>query len=109
MRKIMILQERCAKTEMEKILPITFHTIISKEGSAADFYNEMAKHETHFLAPNAKLKPGQRSLPALYNNGKASGLQQIPAAARPVSFGKWKRQRGALYTNRYGTRASPLL
>ncbi len=83
MRKIMILaREAGQQVEMEDITNESFLPASCFEGSVDDFYNEMAKQETHFqklykaaAAENCKLK-----FVAQYENGKASvGLKHIPA------------------------------
>lgn len=83
MRKIMILaREAGEQLEMEDISNTSFLPASCFDGSVADFYNEMAKHEAHFkalydaaAAQNCKLK-----FVASYENGKAAvGLQHIPA------------------------------
>ncbi len=82
MRKIMILaREAGEKIEMENISNIGFLPGSCFDGSVADFYQEMEKHEAHFKAlyneaanKNCKLK-----FVANYENGKATvGLQHIP-------------------------------
>lgn len=82
MRKIMILaREAGEKIEMENISNIGFLPASCFDGSVADFYQEMEKHEAHFKAlyneaanKNCKLK-----FVANYENGKATvGLQHIP-------------------------------
>lgn len=83
MRKIMILaREAGEQLEMEDITNTSFLPPSCFEGSVADFYTEMAKHEAHFkalydaaAAKNCKLK-----FVASYADGKAAvGLQHIPA------------------------------
>jgi aspartokinase/homoserine dehydrogenase 1 len=83
MRKIMILaREAGNKMEMEDITNNGFLPAACFEGSVADFYVAMAKHEAHFKAlydaaasENCKLK-----FVAQFENGKASvGLQHIPS------------------------------
>ena len=83
MRKIMILaREAGEKIEMENIANNSFLPASCFNGSVADFYQEMEKHEAHFKAlydaaakENCKLK-----FVANFENGKASvGLQHIPS------------------------------
>lgn len=83
MRKIMILaREAGEKIEMENIANNSFLPASCFNGSVADFYKEMEKHEAHFKAlydaaatKNCKLK-----FVANYENGKAAvGLQHIPS------------------------------
>ena len=83
MRKIMILaREAGEKIEMADITNNGFLPASCFNGSVADFYTEMGKHETHFKAlydaaakENCKLK-----FVAHYENGKATvGLQHIPS------------------------------
>jgi bifunctional aspartokinase / homoserine dehydrogenase 1 len=83
MRKIMILaRESGMPMEMDQIENNSFLPASCFEGSVADFYVEMEKHEEHFknlyneaFAKNCKLK-----FVATYQNGKANvGLQHIPA------------------------------
>lgn len=83
MRKIMILaREAGEKIEMENIANKSFLPASCFNGSVADFYKEMEKHEAHFKSlydaaakENCKLK-----FVASYENGKAAvGLQHIPS------------------------------
>jgi aspartokinase/homoserine dehydrogenase 1 len=83
MRKIMILaREAGEKIEMENISNNSFLPESCFEGTVADFYIEMAKHEAHFKAlyeaaakVNCKLK-----FVASFEDGKAAvGLQHIPS------------------------------
>ncbi|MDP1765146.1 MAG: bifunctional aspartate kinase/homoserine dehydrogenase I [Sediminibacterium sp.] len=83
MRKIMILaREAGQQLEMDDISNQYFLPLACFEGSVADFYDEMAKQESHFkklyeaaASENCKLK-----FVATYENGKASvGLRHIPA------------------------------
>lgn len=83
MRKIMILaREAGNKMEMEDITNNGFLPLECFDGSVADFYVAMEKHEAHFkaiydaaAAENCKLK-----FVAQFENGKASvGLQHIPS------------------------------
>jgi aspartokinase/homoserine dehydrogenase 1 len=82
MRKIMILaREAGAKLEMEDIANESFMPPSCMHGSVADFYTEMALHETHFASLYSKAEATGNKLKfvASYSNGKASvGLQQIP-------------------------------
>ncbi|MCW3107371.1 MAG: aspartate kinase [Segetibacter sp.] len=82
MRKIMILaREAGEKLEMEDITNNSFMPPSCMEGSVADFYKEMGRHEAHFAAlyNEAKNAGNKLKFVASYNNGKASvGLQQIP-------------------------------
>ncbi len=82
MRKIMILaREAGEKLEMEDITNNSFMPSSCMQGSVADFYNEMGKHEEHFksLYNEAKNAGNKLKFVATYDNGKASvGLQQIP-------------------------------
>ncbi|MEP6683167.1 MAG: bifunctional aspartate kinase/homoserine dehydrogenase I [Parafilimonas sp.] len=82
MRKILILaREAGEKIEMDDITNNGFLPASCFDGSVADFYKEMAKHEDHFkklyeaaAAQNCKLK-----FVAEFENGKASvGLKHIP-------------------------------
>lgn len=81
MRKILILaREAGVQMEMDEISNNSFLPASCMEGSVADFYVEMGKHEAHFkslldaaIADNCKLK-----FVAKFENGKASvGLQHI--------------------------------
>jgi len=83
MRKIMILaREAGEKIEMEDITNNGFLPAACFDGTVADFYKEMEKHEAHFKAlydaaakENCKLK-----FVASFENGKAAvGLQHIPS------------------------------
>lgn len=82
MRKIMILaREAGERLEMEDITNNSFMPPSCMQGSVADFYKEMAKHESHFKAlfTEAKNAGNKLKFVATYSNGKASvGLQQIP-------------------------------
>jgi aspartokinase/homoserine dehydrogenase 1 len=81
MRKIMILaREAGNKIEMADIENNGFLPASCFNGTVADFYNEMEKHEEHFKAlyNEAKAKNCKLKFVASYNNGKASvGLQHI--------------------------------
>jgi aspartokinase/homoserine dehydrogenase 1 len=92
MRKIMILaREAGERIEMEDIVNNTFLPASCFEGSVEDFYNEMARQESHFkklydeaVKKNCKLKfvaEFQSSPPnGEDGKGKASvGLQHIPS------------------------------
>ena len=81
MRKIMILaRESGEHLEMDDIENRSFMPASCMKGGVADFYIEMAKHESHFLniykeAADANMK---LKFVARYENGKASvGLQHI--------------------------------
>lgn len=82
MRKIMILaREAGEKVEMEAITNHSFMPESCMQGSVADFYLEMSRHESHFKALYAAARDSGNKLKfvASYNNGKAQvGLQQIP-------------------------------
>jgi aspartokinase/homoserine dehydrogenase 1 len=82
MRKILILaREAGEKIEMDDITNNGFLPASCFEGSVADFYKEMAKHEAHFkkLYKEAAAKNCKLKFVAEYSNGKASvGLQHIP-------------------------------
>ena len=81
MRKIMILaREAGQKIEMEEISNETFMPASCMQGTVEDFYNEMAKHESHFqqLYLAAKNKSCKLKFVAAYKEGKAVvGLQHI--------------------------------
>lgn len=83
MRKIMILAREAGEIiEMENISNNSFLPESCFEGTVADFYIEMAKHEAHFKSlyeaaakENCKLK-----FVASFEDGKAAvGLQHIPS------------------------------
>lgn len=82
MRKIMILaREAGEKIEMEDIANNGFLPQSCFNGSVADFYTEMEKHEAHFksLYNEAANKKCKLKFVATFNNGKATvGLQHIP-------------------------------
>ena len=81
MRKIMILaRETGEKIEMTDIANNSFMPASCMQGTVQDFYNEMAKHEDHFLQllEEAKDKGCILKFVASFDNGKASvGLQHI--------------------------------
>lgn len=82
MRKILILaREAGQQLDMEDIANHSFMPPSCMEGSVADFYEQMAKHENHFKSLLQKANEAGTKLKfvATYDNGKASvGLQQIP-------------------------------
>ena len=82
MRKILILaRESGEKIEMENITNNSFLPASCMEGSVADFYVEMGRHESHFLSLyNAAKEAGCKlKFVATYDQGKChTGLQQIP-------------------------------
>lgn len=81
MRKIMILaREAGHKIEMTDISNHSFLPEECMQGSVADFYESMKKHEAHFkqLLDEAKAKGCILKFVAQFDNGKASvGLQHI--------------------------------
>jgi aspartokinase/homoserine dehydrogenase 1 len=81
MRKIMILaREAGEKMEMDDIDNNSFMPEACMQGSVADFYISMEKHETHFkkLYDEAKSVGCILKFVATYNKGKASvGLKHI--------------------------------
>ena len=83
MRKIMILaREAGEKIEMENISNNSFLPESCFEGTVADFYIEMAKHEAHFKSLYEAAAQGNCKLKfvASFEDGKAAvGLQHIPA------------------------------
>lgn len=82
MRKILILaREAGEKIEMDDITNNGFLPASCFDGSVADFYKEMAKHEDHFkkLYKAAAEKNCKLKFVAEYENGTANvGLQHIP-------------------------------
>ncbi len=82
MRKIMILaRESGEQLEMADITNNSFMPESCMQGTVEDFYNEMAKHEAHFLKLYEQAKAGGNKLKfvAEFADGKASvGLQHIP-------------------------------
>lgn len=104
MRKIMILaREAGDKIEMEDIENNGFLPASCFDGTVADFYNEMEKHEAHFKAlyDAAKAQNCKLKFVASYSNGKASvGLQHIsPEHDLYHLYGKDNIV--LFYTNRY--------
>ncbi len=104
MRKIMILaREAGNKMEMEDIENNGFLPASCFNGSVADFYDEMEKHETHFKAlyNAAKAENCKLKFVASYENDKASvGLQHIsPEHDLYHLYGKDNIV--LFYTNRY--------
>lgn len=80
-RKIMILaRESGEKMEMETIENISFLPESCMQGTVADFYEELEKHEAHFkkLYDEAAAQKCKLKFVATYAKGKASvGLQHI--------------------------------
>lgn len=81
MRKIMILaREAGEKIEMDDIANDPFLPAECMQGSVADFYDCMEKHEAHFKAIYEKARQAGKKLKfvAMYENGKAAvGLKEI--------------------------------
>jgi aspartokinase/homoserine dehydrogenase 1 len=81
MRKIMILSREVGeKMEMEDIVNNSFMPAECMQGSVADFYQSMEKHEAHFksLYEEAAAAGKKLKFVAKYDHGKASvGLQHI--------------------------------
>ncbi|KAA9038130.1 bifunctional aspartate kinase/homoserine dehydrogenase I [Ginsengibacter hankyongi] len=81
MRKIMILaRESGEELEMEDISNESFMPESCMKGTVENFYNEMEKHEDHFLQLITKAKQEGKKLKfvAKFENGKAAvGLQHI--------------------------------
>jgi len=81
MRKIMILSREVGeKMEMEDIANNSFMPVECMQGSVADFYQSMEKHEAHFksLYEAAAADGKKLKFVAKYDLGKASvGLQHI--------------------------------
>jgi aspartokinase/homoserine dehydrogenase 1 len=81
MRKIMILaREAGQQLEMDEISNNSFMPESCMQGTVADFYQEMEKHEDHFkqLLDKAVEKGCKLKFVASYKDGKASvGLQHI--------------------------------
>jgi bifunctional aspartokinase / homoserine dehydrogenase 1 len=103
-RKIMILaRESGEKIEMADITNEAFLPVECMEGSVADFYLCMEKHEAHFKKIFEKANEAGKKLKfvASYENGKAKvGLQQIdPNHDFYHLYGKDNVV--LLYTNRY--------
>lgn len=84
MRKILILaREAGYKIEMEDIANNSFMPVACMQGTVAEFYECMARHESHFkkLLDEANAKNCKLKFVAVFNEGKASvGLQHIDAA-----------------------------
>jgi aspartokinase/homoserine dehydrogenase 1 len=104
MRKIMILaREAGNKIEMDDIENNGFLPASCFDGTVADFYDEMEKHEAHFKAlyDAAKTQNCKLKFVASYSNGKASvGLQHIsPEHDLYHLYGKDNIV--LFYTNRY--------
>lgn len=104
MRKIMILaRETGERLEMEDIANHSFLPPSCMNGNVADFYEEMARLETHFKAIYDKAAAEGKKLKfvASYENGKASvGLQHIdPQHNLYHLYGKDNVV--LFYTNRY--------
>ncbi len=82
MRKIMILARESGKEiEMDEIANNNFMPEACMQGSVADFYKEMEKHEAHFkkIFDEANTAGCKLKFVAAYHNGKATvGLQHIP-------------------------------
>jgi aspartokinase/homoserine dehydrogenase 1 len=81
MRKIMILSREVGeKMEMDDIVNNSFMPAECMQGSVADFYQSMEKHEAHFksLYEEAAAAGKKLKFVAKYDHGKASvGLQHI--------------------------------
>jgi len=81
MRKIMILSREVGeKMEMEDIVNNSFMPVECMQGSVADFYQSMEKHEAHFksLYEEAAATGKKLKFVAKYDHGKAAvGLQHI--------------------------------
>ena len=104
MRKIMILaRESGEQLEMEDITNHSFLPPSCFNGSVADFYVEMEKHEAHFKAlyEEAAAKNCKLKFVASYEDGKAEvGLQHIPADSDFYHL-YGKDNIVLFYTNRY--------
>lgn len=104
MRKIMILaRESGEKLEMEDISNESFMPESCMKGTVENFYNEMEKHEDHFLKLVTKAKQQGKKLKfvAKFEDGKAAvGLQHIdPQHDFYHLYGKDNAV--LFYTNRY--------
>jgi aspartokinase/homoserine dehydrogenase 1 len=104
MRKIMILaRESGEKLEMEDISNESFMPESCMKGTVENFYNEMEKHEDHFLKLVEKAKKEGKKLKfvAKFEDGKAAvGLQHIdPQHDFYHLYGKDNAV--LFYTNRY--------
>ncbi|MGH2647039.1 MAG: ACT domain-containing protein, partial [Ginsengibacter sp.] len=104
MRKIMILaRETGEKLEMDDINNNSFMPESCMRGDVENFYNEMEKHEAHFLklVKDANAAGKKLKFVAKYENGKASvGLQHIdPQHDFYHLYGKDNAV--LFYTNRY--------
>ncbi|TDH28965.1 bifunctional aspartate kinase/homoserine dehydrogenase I [Segetibacter sp. 3557_3] len=103
-RKIMILaRETGEQIEMEDVTNNSFMPPSCMEGTVANFYEEMPKHEAHFkqLFKEANAQGNKLKFVAKYENGKASvGLQHIhPQHDLYHLYGKDNVV--LFYTNRY--------
>ena len=104
MRKILILAREAGELfEFDNIENTSFLPASCMEGSVADFYVELAKHENHFLQlyTDATKAGCKLKFVATYDNGKAStGLQYIkPEHDLYHLYGKDNVV--LFYTNRY--------
>ena len=104
MRKIMILaRESGEKLEMEDISNESFMPESCMKGTVENFYQEMEKHEDHFLKLVSKAKEAAKKLKfvARFEKGKAAvGLQHIdPQHDFYHLYGKDNAV--LFYTNRY--------
>jgi bifunctional aspartokinase / homoserine dehydrogenase 1 len=104
MRKIMILaRESGEKLEMNDISNESFMPESCMKGTVENFYNEMEKHEDHFLKLVSRAKQEGKKLKfvAKFENGKAAvGLQHIdPQHDFYHLYGKDNAV--LFYTNRY--------
>ena len=81
MRKILILARECgASIEMEDITNETFLPASCMAGDVADFYDQLSRHEAHFLALFTRARSNGCILKfvATFAEGKAHvGLQEI--------------------------------
>ncbi|MEO7961303.1 MAG: bifunctional aspartate kinase/homoserine dehydrogenase I [Ginsengibacter sp.] len=104
MRKILILaREAGDKLEMDNISNTSFMPESCMQGDVENFYNEMQKHEEHFLRLIAKAKAQGKKLKfvAKYEDGKATvGLQHIDP--KHDFYHLYGKDNAVLfYTNRY--------